>query len=79
MIWGGLTAKVRGWLIGAGSVLVALAAAYFNGKRDADAAAERERLEGYVETRKRMDEVGRMSDADAARDFLSDRLRGRNK
>jgi hypothetical protein len=32
-----------------------------------------EELEGYVETRKRMDEVARMSDADAARDWLRER------
>jgi hypothetical protein len=32
-----------------------------------------EELEGYVETRKRMDEVARMSDADAARMWLEER------
>jgi len=32
-----------------------------------------EELIEYVETRKRMDEVGRMSDADAARDWLRER------
>ena len=32
-----------------------------------------EELTEYVETRKRMDEVGRMSDADAARDWLRER------
>jgi hypothetical protein len=32
-----------------------------------------EELEGYVETRKRMDEVARMSDADAARVWLEER------
>jgi hypothetical protein len=32
-----------------------------------------EELTEYVETRKRMDEVGRMSDADAAREFLRER------
>lgn len=30
-------------------------------------------LKDYVETRKRMDEAGRMSDADAARKWLRDR------
>ena len=32
-----------------------------------------EGLKDYVETRKRMDEVGRMSDADAAREWLRER------
>jgi hypothetical protein len=32
-----------------------------------------EELTEYVETRKRMDEVARMSDADAARDWLRER------
>ena len=32
-----------------------------------------EELTEYDETRKRMDEVGRMSDADAARDWLRER------
>jgi hypothetical protein len=32
-----------------------------------------EELTEYVETRKRMDEVGRMSDADAAREWLRER------
>jgi hypothetical protein len=32
-----------------------------------------EELNEYVETRKRMDEIGRMSDADAAREWLRER------
>lgn len=32
-----------------------------------------EELTEYVDTRKRMDEVGRMSDADAAREWLRER------
>jgi dienelactone hydrolase len=65
--------RIKLWLAAAGAFLVALGAAYWRGKSAGADAAERERLEGYVETRKRMDEVGRMSDADAARDWLRDR------
>ena len=65
--------RIKLWLAAAGAFLVALGAAYWRGKSAGADAAERERLEGYVETRKRMDEVGRMSDADAARNWLRDR------
>ena len=65
--------RIKLWLAAAGAFLVALGAVYLRGRSDAGAAAERERLNDYVETRKRMDEVGRMSDADAARDWLRDR------
>ena len=65
--------RIKLWLAAAGAFLVALGAAYWRGKSAGADAAERKRLEGYVETRKRMDEVGRMSDADAARDWLRDR------
>jgi hypothetical protein len=50
-----------------------LAASWFGGKKTAQADAKVEGLEDYVETRQRMDEVGRMSDADAARDWLRER------
>lgn len=72
--WLALTwlAKVRGWLIGAGAVLVALAAAYFRGKQDADQRHEFEDAEAYRETRKRMDEVD-IDDAGAAREWLHQR------
>lgn len=50
-----------------------LAASWFGGKKAAQADAKAEGLEDYVETRQRMDEVGRMSDADAARDWLRER------
>jgi hypothetical protein len=46
---------------------------YFLGRRSAKADAKVEELTGYVETRQRMDEVGRMSDADAARMWLEER------
>lgn len=65
--------RIKLWLAAAGAFLIALGAVYLRGRSDADAAAERERLDDYVETRKRMDEVGRMSDADAAREWLRER------
>lgn len=72
-------ARIKLWLVAAGAFVVALGAAYWRGKSSEAAAAQRERLKNYVETRKRIDEVGRMSDADASRDFLTHRLRDRNK
>jgi dienelactone hydrolase len=68
-----IMARIKLWLAAAGAFLIALGAAYWRGRSTEAAAAERERLNDYVETRKRMDEVGRMSDADAARDWLRDR------
>jgi dienelactone hydrolase len=65
--------RIKLWLAAAGAFLVALGAAYWRGKSAGADAAERERLDDYVETRRRMDEVGRMSDADAAREWLRER------
>lgn len=48
--------------------LLALGWDYWRGSSAADAAAERKRIDDYVG----MDEIGRMSDADAARDWLRD-------
>jgi hypothetical protein len=54
----------------AASVIVAaLLASWFGGKR----SAKTKGLEDYVKTRERMDDVGRLSDADAARDWLRER------
>lgn len=68
-----IMARIKIWLVAAGAFAIALGAAYWRGRSTEAAAAERERLEDYVETRKRMDEVGRMSDADVSRDWLRDR------
>lgn len=65
--------RIKLWLAAAGAFVIALGAAYWRGRSTEAAAAERERLKDYVETRKSMDEVGRMSDADAAREWLRDR------
>ena len=66
-------ARLKLWAMGLGLVVAALAVSWFGGRKSAQADAKQEELEGYVETRKRMDEIGRMSDADAARDWLRER------
>ena len=65
--------RIKLWLAAAGAFLVALGAAYWRGRSAEAAAAERERLEGYVETRKRMDEVDTGDDPGVLRDWLKDR------
>jgi hypothetical protein len=55
--------------------LLTLLAAWFGGKAAGRQAAKIEELQSYVDTTKRMDEVGRMSDADAAIDFLRNRAK----
>lgn len=66
-------ARLKMWAAGIGLVVAALAASWLGGRKSAQADAKQEELENYVETRKRMDEVGRMSDADAARVWLRER------
>lgn len=68
-----ILARLKLWAAGIGLVIAALAASWLGGRKSAQADAKQEELEGYVETRKRMDEIGRMSDADAARDWLRER------
>lgn len=68
-----MLARLKLWAAGIGLVIAALAAIWFGGRKSAQADAKQEELTDYVETRKRMDEVGRMSDADAAREWLRER------
>ena len=65
--------RIKLWLAAAGAFVLALGAAYWRGKSAAGAAAERERLEDYVDTRKRMDEVDAGDDPGVLRDWLRDR------
>jgi hypothetical protein len=65
--------RLKLWAAAAGAFLMALAAIWFGGRKSAQADAKRKEAEDYVDTRKRIDEVGRMSDADAARDWLRER------
>ena len=66
-------ARLKLWAIAFGLFVTALAASYFGGRKSAQADAKEEEMRDYVDTRKRMDDVGRMSDADAARDWLRER------
>ena len=68
-----MVARIKLWLAAAGAFVLALGAAYWRGRSAADAAAERERLEDYVDTRKRMDEVDAGDDPGVLRDWLRDR------
>lgn len=51
LIWGALTAKVRGWLIGAGAVIAVLWLAYSKGRQD---AARREQNKRTQDTLRKM-------------------------
>lgn len=68
-----ILARLKLWAAGVGLVIAALAASWLGGRKSAQADAKVEELTDYVDTRKRMDEVGRMSDADAAADWLRER------
>ena len=53
--------------------LLTLLAAWFGGKAAGRQAAKIEELQSYVDTTKRMDAVGHMSDAHAAGEWLRNR------
>lgn len=61
------------WLTGIVLAVIGLAAIWFGGRKSGNSDAKIKELDSYVETRKKMDENGRMSDADAAREWLHDR------
>lgn len=61
------------WLTGIVLAVIGLAAIWFGGRKSGKSDAKIKELDGYVETRKKMDDAGRMSDADAAREWLHDR------
>jgi hypothetical protein len=50
-----------------------LAASWFGGRKSAQTDAKIVELQEYANTRRKLDEVGRMSDADAARAWLRER------
>lgn len=68
-----MLARIKLWLAAAGAFVLALGAAYWRGRSTEAAAAERERLEGYVETRKRMDKIDTGDDPAVLRDWLRER------
>jgi hypothetical protein len=61
--------RVKMWSTALALVVAALLASWFGGKK----SAKTKGLEGYVKTRERMDDVGRLSDADAAAEWLRER------
>jgi len=69
MIWQALVGAVSKLFL----FVAMLVTSWSGGRKSAQTDAKVEGLEDYVETRQRMDEVGRMSDADAARDWLRER------
>lgn len=68
-----MLARLKLWAMGFGFIVVMLAASWLGGRKSAQADAKQEGLEDYVKTRKRMDDIGRLSDADAAADWLRER------
>lgn len=64
MIW-----RIKMWSTALALVVAALLASWFGGRK----SAKTKGLEGYVKTRERMDDVGRLSDADAAAEWLKER------
>jgi hypothetical protein len=64
--------RIKIWLAAAGAFIVALFAAYWNGRRDGKANAEVRELNEYIETRKRMDKVDGDT-ADSSREWLRER------
>lgn len=65
--------RLKLYAAGVGAFMLALGVAYWRGWSAADKAAENERLEDYVETRKNIDAVNLGDDPDVLRDWLRDR------
>ena len=66
-------ARLKMWAAGIGLVVAALAASWLGGRKSAQADGKAKEFEDYAKTRQDMDKIGRMSDADAARDWLRER------
>jgi hypothetical protein len=66
-------ARLKMWAMGLGLVVAALAASWLGGRKSAQTDAKQEELEGYVETRKRMDEVDAGDDPAVLREWLRER------
>lgn len=66
-------ARIKLWAAAVGLVLAALAASWLGGRKSAQADSKAKEFEDYAKTRQDMDKIGRMSDADAARDWLRER------
>lgn len=68
-----MIARLKLWAAGFGILAAALAASWFGGRKSAQTDAKVVELEQYANTRRKMDQIGRMSDADAARAWLRER------
>ena len=55
--------------------VASLAASWFAGRKAAQIDAKIVEMQEYANTRRKLDEVGRMSDADAARAWLRERTK----
>ena len=66
--------RIKFYLLLAGSILLAIVLSWFGGKREAAHEQEKEDLENYIATRKRMDEKPtHINDPSSARDWLRKR------
>lgn len=68
-----MISRLKMWAAAAGLLIAALAASWFGGRKSQQTDSKVEELEEYAGTRKKIDAIGRMSDADAARDWLRER------
>jgi hypothetical protein len=68
-----ILARIKLWSAAIGLVIAALVASWLGGRKSAESDIKTKELESYANTRKDMDQIGRMSDADAAREWLRDR------
>ena len=69
MIWRALVGAVSKLFL----FVAMLVASWFGGRKSAQTDAKQEELEGYVETRKRMDEVDVGDDPAVLREWLRER------
>jgi hypothetical protein len=65
--------RIKVWLGMVGFLVVTLWISWSKGAKSAEDKAKGKELKGYVDTRKRMDEVSTHTDADSAREWLRKR------
>lgn len=65
--------RLKLWLAATGAFIVALFAAYWNGKKAGQNAAKAEELNEYIETRRRMDAVDGNTRHPDLREWLRER------
>jgi hypothetical protein len=68
-----MIARIKLWAATIGVVIAALVASWFGGRKAGKTATKVKELQGYVETRKRMDEVDAGDDPAVLRDWLRER------